>query len=75
MTQEDFLVEVEKLLRAPRGTLKQTDRLKDFPNWDSLTMIEFIALVDDIFRMDIVAEEVRRAERVGDLIAMTRFQA
>jgi acyl carrier protein len=75
MTQEDFLTEVEKLLRAPRGTLKETDRLKDYPGWDSLAMIEFVALVDDTFRLDIVADEVRRAERVGELIAMTRVQA
>ena len=70
MTQEEFVREVEKLIRVPRGTLKTTDRMKDFAGWDSLAMIEFVALVDEQLGVEVPAEQVRKSERLSDLLAL-----
>ncbi len=70
MTDSKVLPQIEKLLMLAPGTLTGEEKLKDYPRWDSLTMIEFIAMVDEEFGRDIPPDDVRKCERVKDLAAL-----
>ena len=63
-----LLEEIEHLVRAPAGTLTGPEELGKLAGWDSLAMIEYIALVDEMFAVDVPAEQVRKCKQVQDLL-------
>jgi acyl carrier protein len=58
---------LEELLRLPGGSLKGKEQLTDLNQWDSLAMIEFVAMVDERFGIEILPEDVRKCRTVDDL--------
>ena len=46
MKKAQFLLALDELLELKPGTLKGSEKLSSFDNWDSLAVISLIALVD-----------------------------
>ena len=46
MTRQEVLFELDKVLEKPRGTLAGSERLDDLPEWDSLAILAYIAMVE-----------------------------
>jgi acyl carrier protein len=67
MRKRSTLEALEELLRLPGGSLKGSERLTDLNQWDSLAMIEFVAMVDERFGIEILPEDVRKCRTVDDL--------
>jgi acyl carrier protein len=67
MSKTTTLEALEELLRLPAGSLKGKEQLKDLNQWDSLAMIEFVALIDERFGIDLLPEDVRKCRSVDDL--------
>ena len=72
MQAEAFLREIEATLELPEGSLKGDDKLGDIPEWDSLAVISFIALVDEKLGLAVDGEALANAETVGDLLALVQ---
>jgi len=70
MQAEAFLREIESALELPEGSLKGNESLADIPEWDSLAVISFIALVDEKLGLAVDGEALANAETVGDLLAL-----
>jgi acyl carrier protein len=68
MESKNMLGELEHLMRLPAGTLKGPEQLGNIKAWDSLAMIEYIALVDEKFGVDVPPDQVRNCKRVQDLV-------
>jgi acyl carrier protein len=73
--RNELLAAFEPLIRVPRGTLTGTEELKNLAGWDSLAIIEFIALVDEKSGVELTATDVRRAKRVQDLLDLATSQS
>lgn len=69
MTRADFLRVLDVFFDLPTGTLNGTEVLKDLPGWDSLKLVELIALVDDQFGISVPVDQLAKTSRIEDLIA------
>jgi acyl carrier protein len=72
MQAEAFLREIELALELPMGSLEGDEQLEDLPEWDSLAVISFIALVDEKLGLAVDGEKLANAQTVGDLLALVR---
>jgi acyl carrier protein len=58
---------LERLLRRPSGSMSAETELNNLSEWDSLAMIEFVAMADTEHGVDLSGEEVRVCSTVADL--------
>jgi acyl carrier protein len=67
---EDFLKELAPLLSVERKELTEDFALDPNTNWDSLTIISMMALMDDHFEVEISGEQLRRCSSIGDVLKL-----
>jgi acyl carrier protein len=72
MTKSQFLSKLETLLDADVGSIQETDRLSIFDRWDSLTMMGFIAMVDEELGVAVPANKLMSATSVTDLVSIVQ---
>ena len=72
MTREEFLREVDEILELPGGTLQGTERLEDLNQWDSTTMLGFMALVDTHNGQRVSARQILDCLTVADLLSLAQ---
>ena len=70
MTRQDVLFELEKVLEKPQGTLTGSERLDDLPEWDSLAILAYIAMVEKKTRVVLDSLLLSRARTVDDLVLL-----
>ncbi|HVJ52132.1 MAG TPA: acyl carrier protein [Aliidongia sp.] len=68
MKTKEFLALLDDMLELDPGTLTGAEQLSDIPEWDSLAVISFIALVDEQFDLILEGEKLAEAKSVRDLI-------
>lgn len=70
MTKDEFYRHLEQSVDAPAGTLTDGLPLKEFPGWDSMAVVEFIAFVDEQFSLPLEYEAIVAAKTGGDLAGL-----
>ena len=60
-----FLKKVADILEV--DDVKETDDLKAFPQWDSLSVLSVIAMVDANYSVNLHAADFKPIKSVGDL--------
>lgn len=70
MTKQEFLLEMDELVEEAAGTLNGPEDLRDLEGWSSLTVMGFIAMVDEKFGMSVQPNRIAEAETVDDLAAL-----
>lgn len=70
MQADAFLREIELTLELDPNSLTGDEMLADLPEWDSLAVISFIALVDEKLGLAVEGEALAKAKRVADLLAL-----
>ncbi|SHH77217.1 acyl carrier protein [Desulfofustis glycolicus] len=70
MKKVEFLAAFEEVLEADPDTITESQKLADLDGWDSLTIMAFIAMVDEKFGMNIPPPEIVNAKTVGDLVVL-----
>jgi acyl carrier protein len=73
MSREEFLQQIDELLDKAPGTLKGPEDLAS-EGWDSLSVISFIALVDQSFGTAVETKALARSKTVDDLLALVAPQ-
>jgi len=66
--EDRFIEQLKEILEMGNGDVKPEDKFRDYENWDSLTALSVIAMMDDEFGVIINAEEFRKLVKVSDLI-------
>ena len=72
MTKAEFLRSFDTILELPEGTLKGSEKLEDLENWNSMAMIDFIALADTNNNVKLSARQIGSAETVTDLLQLAK---
>jgi acyl carrier protein len=72
MTRAEFLSEMNEILNLPAGTLQGHEKLEELENWDSTSLITFIALADAHSGVSISPAQVVNCSTVGDLLRLAR---
>jgi len=61
----EFLKKLAEILEA--GEVKETDALKDFPQWDSLAVLSVIAMLDANYGVNLRAADFGPVNSAADL--------
>jgi len=62
---ENFYAELAELMEVDE--VHRDDELEDYENWDSLGILEVIAMIDEKYGVTIDSKEVKGLVTVGDL--------
>lgn len=68
MTREEFLHRVEDLLEEVPGTFTGEEILQDLEAWESLTIMEFMAIADESFGVVVPPQDIASCTTVSDLL-------
>jgi hypothetical protein len=72
MTHNEFLMQLDEILNLPTGTLRGDEKLEDLENWDSTSLISFVALADFASGVDITPAQVVTCSTVSDLLRLAQ---
>ena len=75
MTRQNILFELDKLLEKSKGALTGSEALDDLPEWDSLTILAYIAMVQKKTGAVLDSMLLSRAKTVHDLVVLVHPSA
>ena len=64
----DFLTKLAEILEVVE--IKETDALKEFPQWDSLAVLSVIAMLDANYGVNLRAAELNTVNSAGELFRL-----
>lgn len=62
---EEFLKKIAEILEEDE--IKKTDELKSYPQWDSLSVLSVIAMLDANYGVNLRAKEFENIKTAGEL--------
>ena len=74
MTRDEFLLEMDEILGLPSGTLRGHEKLEELENWDSTSLITFIALADANSGVSVSPAQIVNCSTVTDLLKLARAE-
>lgn len=72
MNTKEKIALLEEMFELDEGTLKADTLLADIPNWDSMSKLSFIVLMDDEFDQKIVGEQIRNLQTISDMLELMK---
>lgn len=70
MEQDNFIRALEELMEVPASTLSPITEIRSIEAWDSLKVVELVALLDSSYGIAVDYETLDQCRTVGDLIAL-----
>ena len=70
MTKKETLQMFEEIVEADPDTLTGEELVEDLENWDSLAVVNFIALVDENFGITLSPEKIMNSKTVNELVSL-----
>ncbi len=70
MTNSEFYARIEDLIEVEPGTISGAESLNDMEGWDSLAVLSFAAMADEMFGITISAQQLTTCETVADLVKL-----
>ncbi len=70
MTRAEFLLEMDEILMLPAGTLRGNEKLEELQNWDSTSLITFIALAESNNGTNVSPGQIVTCTTVADLLRL-----
>lgn len=70
MTKKELLQMLEEIVEADPDTLTGEELIEDLENWDSLAVVNFIALVDENFGITLSPEKIMNSKTVNELVSL-----
>lgn len=74
MNQEEKIAKLEEIMELDEGTLKASDVLDDYDEWDSISILSYIAMIDSDYHKTIDGDEVKSFVTVQDALSRMRFE-
>jgi hypothetical protein len=75
MTRKEFLLEMDEILDLPAGTLRGHEILEELTNWDSTSLITFIALAETNNGVRISPGQIVTCSTVADLLRLAQAES
>ena len=73
MDQQTFLAQLDEILELPKGTLHGEEALAELETWDSLAVMNFIALASDQYGRTLSPRTISGCKNVSDLMNLTQL--
>ncbi len=68
MNEKEKLSLLEEIMELDEGTLSVDDVLADYAEWDSISALSFIAMMDEKFGKIVSGADVKAFKTVSDVI-------
>ena len=68
MTKQEFLNLLEEITETEEDSLNGSESLDDLEIWDSLTIVTFIARIDELCDLTLSPEKIEKSSTVQDLM-------
>ena len=75
MNRDQFLLEMDEILDLPSGTLRGHEKLEELQNWDSTSLITFIAMAESNNGVAISPGQIVTCSTVADLLRLARAES
>jgi hypothetical protein len=72
MNRNEFLLQIDEILGLPAGTLRGDEKLEELRNWDSTSLITFIALAETSNGVEISPGQIVICSTVADLLRLAQ---
>lgn len=72
MTLEEKLALLEETLECEEGTLKPEMELDDVDEYDSMTKLSLIVMMEDEFGVKLTSSVVKGFNTIGDILALMK---
>jgi acyl carrier protein len=66
--EQKFIELFKEVLEVEDQEVNLSDKFRDFDNWDSLTNLSLVAMIDDEFGVHIQHSDFKNLETIEDLI-------
>lgn len=70
MTNEEKIAVLEDLMEVDEGTLTPETLLSNIEEWDSVSFLSFMAMMDEKFGKVVTGSEIKTKETIADLMAL-----
>ncbi len=70
MDIKNKLALIEECMDLEEDTLKPEDILSDFDEWDSVTALSIIAMMDEQFHKTLTGSDIKNAKTVSDILGL-----
>jgi acyl carrier protein len=74
MNRNEFLLQMDEILDLPAGTLRGNENLEDLTNWDSTSLITFIAMAETNNGVTISPGQIVTCCTVADLLHLAQVE-
>lgn len=68
--KEKLFEGLAEALEMEKEQVKEEDTFRDYDNYDSLTELSVLAMLDEEFGVELEMQEYNKCQTVGDLLAM-----
>lgn len=68
MNEKEKLALLEEIMDLDEGTLSVDDVLADYAEWDSISALSFIAMMDEKFGKIVSGADVKNMKTVSDVL-------
>lgn len=68
MSEQEKLKLLEEMFEVEEGSLNPKIVLESMDNWDSMTKLSLIVLMDDEFKKKLSGEQIRKFSSVQDIL-------
>lgn len=70
MSEQEKINSLEEIMDLEEGTLEKDDLLEDYPEWDSIAALAFIAFIDEKYHKTISGQDLKALKTVADAIGI-----
>lgn len=70
MTNEEKITLLEELMEVDEGTLTPETLLSNIEEWDSVSFLSFMAMMDEKFGKVVTGSEIKAKKTIADLMAL-----
>lgn len=70
MDIKEKLALIEECMDIDEATLKPEDELSNYEEWDSVTILSVIAMVDERFHKTLTGNDLKTVKTVADLLGL-----
>jgi acyl carrier protein len=70
MDRQQMMAQLELVLEMSPGSLRDEDEVRSLEHWDSLKLLEILALADEQFHVELDADRLARCTRIADILVL-----
>ena len=69
---DKFVPQLEEVLEMSPGTFREDEEVRNLEHWDSLKLLEILALADEQLNVQVDADHLAKCVTLGDVLKLLK---